>query len=55
MPYILLVDKRCPSCNKTVESSSGSETWHDECYRQHHKQGKCTLHDYCKRALKEGW
>lgn len=56
MPHILTHMKRCPGCNQGVESASGSETWHDKCYRLHRgKVDGCTAHDYCKRAKKEGW
>ena len=55
MGYLLMHSKRCPLCNQGVESSSGSETMHDDCYREHRQQGVCTTHDYCKRAVKEGW
>lgn len=42
-------NKKCPGCDKTVETFSGSETWHNECYVQHHREEPvCLKHKVCR-------
>ena len=57
-PTLMVLERKCMSCHKEVESTSSyGEVWHESCYQAHKravsktKTGTCAEHAVCRQQL----